>query len=504
LFAVLLSASPNLDIGPVRQSPILARKVNTRRIVVAMLSDASESEQSEGMSLDCEVLTTSLAADAFRGEEARRLAETLEGTELARARGVHVLRVEGLEGRQLSELMLDGLFDVDLVEQRKIPEAPDEVFASTVRPRASKSHLARFLKRYRDLPEDLPYAETYLRVLRAGAAGKSYEYGVVREPERQMRLPGGVDLEDLGCLYRAAGCRTAGITTPFTYVGSPGSTFALHVEDGNFSAVSYLHAGAPKIWYVLPPDRAAQVEALLSVFKDDLVSKEHGRHCRCYLQHKTCSPTPSFFLRRGVPVTQVVQRPGDLVMLLPRAFHFGYNLGVNVAQVGFCSRFSRARSQSSPLLSGGKHTHGHLVGPGERGPCLLQVRTGPQESEDVAGGEAALPRGRRQGEKPGRATERRARPTLLLYPQIDAVRRELGKAGAPGRPEVESGVRYECGICGVTFARLRDAKRHMKRKHGIEPSYKSQDNFACPTPGCGRAYRHSSALSRHLKSCARE
>ena len=52
-----------------------------------------------------------------------------------------------------------------------------------------------------------------------------------------------------------------GYTTSMLYVGMPGSSFALHSEDQNFYSCNYLVAGAPKVWYSIPPSYYCAVMA---------------------------------------------------------------------------------------------------------------------------------------------------------------------------------------------------------------------------------------------------
>lgn len=54
----------------------------------------------------------------------------------------------------------------------------------------------------------------------------------------------------------------SGISKSYSYFGKAGSSFAWHIEDQAFFSISYLHAGSPKVWYVLPPAEGPQFETL--------------------------------------------------------------------------------------------------------------------------------------------------------------------------------------------------------------------------------------------------
>jgi len=55
-----------------------------------------------------------------------------------------------------------------------------------------------------------------------------------------------------------------GITTPHLYFGSWKSAFAWHTKDMDLYSVNYLHHGAAKAWYGIPPQYGHQFEELAS------------------------------------------------------------------------------------------------------------------------------------------------------------------------------------------------------------------------------------------------
>jgi hypothetical protein len=129
---------------------------------------------------------------------------------------------------------------------------------------------------------------------------------------------------DLSCLG-GLGEAVAGVNTSFMYAGTRGSTFGLHVEDQALASANLLVSGAPKVWFLTRPcDYAA-------------VSEEAQKYGTCVnvASHKRLVLTPDFLQRlidKGVSVTVLVQRPGDLVVTHPLAFHGGFNCGPNLAE----------------------------------------------------------------------------------------------------------------------------------------------------------------------------
>jgi hypothetical protein len=65
-----------------------------------------------------------------------------------------------------------------------------------------------------------------------------------------------------------------GYTTPMLYLGAAGTSFLLHAEDQNLYSANYLHGGAPKVWYGVPPAYYCDVVALVrELFAGDSLVK---------------------------------------------------------------------------------------------------------------------------------------------------------------------------------------------------------------------------------------
>ena len=92
-------------------------------------------------------------------------------------------------------------------------------------------------------------------------------------------------------------------------------------------SINYLHYGAPKLWYGIPPDDAHKLERLARSFFPD-----HFRDCPAFLRHKMTVISPTVLKKYSVPFSRVVQREGQIVISFPRAYHSGFNLGLNLAE----------------------------------------------------------------------------------------------------------------------------------------------------------------------------
>ncbi|KAI8556170.1 hypothetical protein RHMOL_Rhmol05G0231000 [Rhododendron molle] len=119
----------------------------------------------------------------------------------------------------------------------------------------------------------------------------------------------------------------SGVLVPWLYVGMCFSSFCWHVEDHHLYSLNYAHWGAPKIWYGVPGEDAAKLEAAMRKHLPDLFEEQPD------LLHKLVTQlSPSVLKAEGVRVYRCVQNPGEFVLTLPRAYHSGFNCGFNCAE----------------------------------------------------------------------------------------------------------------------------------------------------------------------------
>lgn len=131
-----------------------------------------------------------------------------------------------------------------------------------------------------------------------------------------------------------------GVTTPYIYAGMWKSTFAWHLEDVDLYSINYLHFGAPKHWYVIPPPLMARFDDLArNTFPADF------KECKEFMRHKQYVLSPAFLQKNGIRPLKAVQRQGEFIITYPYGYHSGFNCGL----VGFCGTFGHNFSKPRGL-----------------------------------------------------------------------------------------------------------------------------------------------------------
>uniref|UniRef100_A0A7S2WRG2 JmjC domain-containing protein n=1 Tax=Mucochytrium quahogii TaxID=96639 RepID=A0A7S2WRG2_9STRA len=118
-----------------------------------------------------------------------------------------------------------------------------------------------------------------------------------------------------------------GITSSMLYFGMWRSIFAFHTEDMELNSVNFLHYGAPKIWYCIPPGHATRFETLARAEFGD----EANRCCE-FLRHKNIMFSPQVLRKEKIPFVRAIQHQGEFIFTFPRSYHGGFNSGFNVAE----------------------------------------------------------------------------------------------------------------------------------------------------------------------------
>ena len=125
----------------------------------------------------------------------------------------------------------------------------------------------------------------------------------------------------------SSGAVLPGVSTSYLYFGMWRSLFAWHTEDCDLASVNYLHYGAPKRWYAIPPSARARFEVVMQGLLPDLF-----RGCPEFLRHKELMVSPALLEAHAIPVVRATQHAGEFMINFPGAYHAGFNFGYNCAE----------------------------------------------------------------------------------------------------------------------------------------------------------------------------
>lgn len=137
----------------------------------------------------------------------------------------------------------------------------------------------------------------------------------------------GWNLNRLDSILTDIGAVIPGVNCGYLYFGCWRSMFAYHTEDYDLFSVNYVHHGAAKSWYSIPPASRKLFESMaVGYFRSDFNA------CKEYLRHKTKMFSPSILREHGISFNTVLQQAGEFVITFPGSYHAGFNHGFNIAE----------------------------------------------------------------------------------------------------------------------------------------------------------------------------
>lgn len=130
-----------------------------------------------------------------------------------------------------------------------------------------------------------------------------------------------------GSVFKYINTNISGMIIPWMYVGMCFSTFCWHNEDHWTYSISYLHNGEPKTWYGVPGTQAENFENSMKRLAPDLFESQPD-----LLHQLVTICNPLSLIEDKVPIHKVNQFAGEFVVTFPRAYHTGFNQGLNFAE----------------------------------------------------------------------------------------------------------------------------------------------------------------------------
>ncbi|WWC87231.1 uncharacterized protein L201_002119 [Kwoniella dendrophila CBS 6074] len=117
----------------------------------------------------------------------------------------------------------------------------------------------------------------------------------------------------------------SGMTVPWIYLGMMFSTFCWHNEDHYTYSVNYMYWGETKTWYGVPGSDAEKFEEAMKSEAPELFEQQPG-----LLFQLVTMMNPGRMRDAGVKVVACDQRPNEFVITFPKAYHCGFNHGINL------------------------------------------------------------------------------------------------------------------------------------------------------------------------------
>lgn len=94
-----------------------------------------------------------------------------------------------------------------------------------------------------------------------------------------------------------------GVNTAYLYFGMWKTTFCWHTEDMELYSINYLHFGAPKTWYGVPPEHGRRLERMAQGF-----FPSNHVECSAFLRHKMTLISPQVLRQYSIPHDKVYFR----------------------------------------------------------------------------------------------------------------------------------------------------------------------------------------------------
>ena len=118
-----------------------------------------------------------------------------------------------------------------------------------------------------------------------------------------------------------------GIHSPYFYLSKGKSFFHLHREDCSLRSANILHKGAPKLWTMIDPKSKDRLEGKVLE-----ALNIRSTICDQFIRHRNLIIPPAILRKWGISFKLILQKPGDIVTVRGDTYHYGINLGSNLAE----------------------------------------------------------------------------------------------------------------------------------------------------------------------------
>ncbi|KAI8333546.1 JmjC domain, hydroxylase-domain-containing protein [Chlamydoabsidia padenii] len=196
-----------------------------------------------------------------------------------------------------------------------------------------------FSKKNVDLVSEEECEEEFWRLVNNPQATCQVEYGFSTCKQTKFNSLLGEIPSLPGSLLSLITSDISKLATPRLYVGMCFAALYWHIEQHYTYSVDYMHYGDTKTWYGVPGAHASQFENAMQKVVPELFDPQSN-----YLFHMSTMLNPELLSKEGIPVFTIDQRPGELVITFPKAYHSGFNHGFN-----FCEKVNFATEDWLPF-----------------------------------------------------------------------------------------------------------------------------------------------------------
>ena len=95
----------------------------------------------------------------------------------------------------------------------------------------------------------------------------------------------------------------------------------------DLGAVNFLHWEKPKVWYVVGGEEGERLQKKI----EESMSNQNKPFDNI-MRHKDYFVTREFLSMNSINYSVIQQNAGEFVVMFPRGFHQGFNLGLNFAE----------------------------------------------------------------------------------------------------------------------------------------------------------------------------
>jgi len=121
-----------------------------------------------------------------------------------------------------------------------------------------------------------------------------------------------------------------GMTVPTIHMGMVFSACCWYKDPHGLPWIEYLHTGADKVWYGVPSDQNDKFRIAMKRLLPRAVAE--GKNHHTWLAADSGMVPPDKLLEHGVTLTRTVQKPGQFLIVMPRAYTCNVSTGYVISE----------------------------------------------------------------------------------------------------------------------------------------------------------------------------